>query len=212
MIRVTCKNCQSKINAKDELLGQTRRCPKCQAPLLIEPDPAPKSAVVVSEEPAIEAAVLGEAIGEHFQFPQKLEFAHRYFILNQDRVLASWETPHGWLFNVGSGFLPAKRNFQAIPDQGSFAFVELMIDHTDEGQRLKGLRIYKISARGSLLALTRDENEILQKIDCPEPLSRVQKAALLTHIRKQFMFDFLSQAQTVLDYLSNDDFVSTHVE
>jgi len=37
-IRVRCKNCGSKIVAKDELLGQTRRCPKCQSPVLIKPE------------------------------------------------------------------------------------------------------------------------------------------------------------------------------
>lgn len=211
VVRVTCQNCHSRINAKDELLGQTRRCPKCQTPILIEPDPALKSAVIVSETPALEGAVQGETIGERLQFPEKLEFTYRYYVLNQDRVLAMWETPNGWLFNVGTGFSPAKRNLQAIPDQGTFALVELIIDQTDEGQRLKGLKVYQVAGRGALLAITRDENEILTKIKCPEPLSRVQKSALLTQIRKQFMFEFLSQAQAVLDYLSNDDFVSTHI-
>ena len=37
-VRVTCKNCGSKIVAKDELLGQTRRCPKCQSEVLVVPE------------------------------------------------------------------------------------------------------------------------------------------------------------------------------
>ena len=36
-IRIRCKNCGSKIDAKDELLGQTRQCPKCKSSLLIVP-------------------------------------------------------------------------------------------------------------------------------------------------------------------------------
>lgn len=35
MIRLTCPVCQSKLNAKEGLAGQTRKCPKCGNPLVI---------------------------------------------------------------------------------------------------------------------------------------------------------------------------------
>jgi len=48
-IRVICKNCHSKIDAKDELLGQTRTCPKCKKPLKIEPESSENDAPLVPE-------------------------------------------------------------------------------------------------------------------------------------------------------------------
>lgn len=203
VVRITCKGCRSKIAAKDELLGQTRKCPKCGREILIEPDPEPVSSVIVSDIPALGASL--ESV------PKKLEYTNKYYILGPDRLLASWENGTGWLFNVGNGFLPAKRNFQSIPDQGTFALVELVVENTEEGQKLKGLNIFKISVRGALMSLVRDEEEIFSKIDAPEPLSKAQKNALLAHLRKNFMFEFLSHAGPILDYLSGEDFTATSV-
>ena len=209
-IRVTCKNCQSKINAKDELLGQTRRCPKCQQPLVIQPDPVPVSAVVVNDAPTLNSIAESDRLDQTVLLPTKLNYDHKYFILTQDRILAAWEG-QGWLVNVGTGFVPAKRNPAAIPDQGAFAFAELLITRTDAGLRLTGLNVYRISVRAALMSLTRTDDEICSKIDGPEPLSRQQKACLITHLRKHFMFEFLSQAEPIMDYLSNNDWVSTHI-
>jgi len=143
--------------------------------------------------------------------PTKLNYDHKCFILTQDRILATWEAGQGWLLNVGAGFVPAKRNPAAIPDQGIFALAELVITRTDQGLRLTGLNMYKISARAALMSLTRIDDEICAKIDSPMPLARSQKACLITHIRKHFMFEFLSQAEPVMDYLSNNDLVSTRI-
>ena len=76
---------------------------------------------------------------------------------------------------------------------------------------LTGLNAYKISARAALTSLTRTDDEVCSKIDGPEPLSRSQKACLITHIRKHFMFEFLSQAEAVMDYLSNNDWSSVRI-
>ena len=211
-IRVTCKNCQSKINAKDELLGQTRRCPKCQQPLLVQPDPIPVSATV-SAVTVNDASALGVvAEPETVLLPTKLNYDHKYFTLTQDRVLATWEVGQGWLLNVGTGFVPAKRNPASIPDQGTFAFAELVMTRSNQGLRLTGLNLYKISARAALMSLTRTDDEICSKIDGPEPLNRSQKACLMTHIRKHFMFELLSQAEPIMDYLSNNDWGSTRIQ
>ena len=210
-IRVTCRNCQSKINARDDLLGQTRRCPKCQQPLLIQPDPVPASAVIVDDAPALAASAEPGTLDQAALLPTRLNYDHKYFILAQDRVLATWEVGQGWFLNVGTGFVPAKRNPASIPDQGTFAFVELVITRTDQGLRLTGLNMYKISARAALMSLTRTDDEVCSKIDGPEPLNRSQKACLITHIRKHFMFEFLSQAEAIMDYLSNNDWSSTRI-
>ena len=47
MIRVTCSNCGAKLNAKEKLAGQTRKCPKCSEPVLIE---APEGITIIREE------------------------------------------------------------------------------------------------------------------------------------------------------------------
>lgn len=202
-IRVTCKNCNSKISAKDELLGQKRKCPKCGAVIVIEPDPQPKSAVVVSDAPALGMATM--------DLPKKLNFQNKYYILAADRLLATWDSAQGWMFNCGSGFQPAKRNVQLIPEQGTYAFVELHIASTEEGHKLRGLDIYKISVRAALPLIARGDADILAKLDGPEPLLRTQKALILAHLRKTFMYEFLSQAGEIVDYLANDDFTSTSV-
>ncbi|MCL2305971.1 MAG: zinc-ribbon domain-containing protein [Planctomycetaceae bacterium] len=211
-IRVTCKNCRSKIDARDELLGQTRRCPKCQVPILIQPDPVPVSAVVVNDAPALGTVVEPNHLDQTVLLPAKLNYDYKYIILTQDRVLATWEVAQGWLLNVGAGFVPAKRNPASIPDQGTFAFVELVLTRTEQGLRLSGLNAYKISARAALMALTRTDDEICSKIDGPEPLNRSQKASLITYMRKHFMFEFLSRAEPVMDYLSNNDWSSTRIQ
>ena len=53
MIRVTCPNCGSKLNAKNELAGQTRKCPKCAQPIQIVADaPADTDVVGLDEHPS----------------------------------------------------------------------------------------------------------------------------------------------------------------
>ena len=178
---------------------------------MIQPDPVPVSAVIVNDAPALNSVAEPDRLDQPVLLPTKLNYDHKYIILTLDRVLATWEAGQGWLVNVGTGFTSAKRNPAAIPDQGTFAFVELAIDRTESGLRMTGLNMYKISARAALTALTRTDDEICAKIDGPEPLNRSQKACLITHIRKHFMFEFLSQAQPIMDYLSNDDWVSTRV-
>ncbi|MGL6195289.1 MAG: hypothetical protein ACRC2T_10765 [Thermoguttaceae bacterium] len=230
-IRVICKKCLSKINAKDELLGQVRRCPKCAEPLLIQPEqetaavPVPPPVVktaapaqkqpIQAPKPVQDQQILvhnaAPTLGSVGNFPRKLNFLNKYFVLGPDRLLATWENGQGWSVNVGNGFLPAKRNPQAIPDQGTFALVELAVNETPEGHKLSGIRFYKVSGRGALMALTRNEDDILSKIDSAVPLLKMQKVALITHLRKQFMGDFLSHAEEIMEFLSNDDLTSTEV-
>ncbi len=202
-IRVTCKNCGSKINARDDLLGQTRICPKCREPLLIEPDVRP-----VEVETIVPAAT--HPLQEK-PLPFKLDWTSRYVILAAERVIAFLESGQGWMLSIGNGFVPAKRNFDAIPDQGTFALVEIFLEDTPEGQRFSGLNIFQITARGALLALTQNEESILGRIDAPAPLLKPQKTALLLHLRQHYMFDFLAHSQPVVDFLLNEDISSTHI-
>jgi hypothetical protein len=131
--------------------------------------------------------------------PLQLEFHHRYFILGLDRIVAVWEGSKGWQVNVGSGFAAARSNMAAIPDQGVFAFVEMIMD---SGIPQK-LLISKIASRGALTVLFRDAHAILGKLEEHVDLTVIQKDVLLRHLRQMFMASVLDQAEEVIAYLTS---------
>jgi hypothetical protein len=189
IFQIRCPACNSKLNAKASLIGQTRNCPKCQTPILIQqhfdldkPAAAPPDAITANSA--------------SLRAPQ-LVFQHRYFILGPDQLIAVWEGSQGWRVNAGSGFVPARTNMGMIPDQGVFAFVEMTMD---AGIPLK-LLISKISSRGALTVLFRDDHAILEKLEEPVDLTVEQKNILLYHLRQMFMSNVLDDAREVINYL-----------
>lgn len=230
VFQIFCKSCGSKLNAKASLIGQTRNCPKCQSPILIQREdatsaqqtaretPQPMSPTgapvgstsIIVNEPAITDRVSGPALGDGMEpvanLPERLQFRNRYLILNDDRIIALWETGKGWQVNVGGGFSSAKKNVAAIPDQGSFLLIELiigsMVADSMIGGGPTGVNVFKISQRGALMSLYRDESEILEKVDCVGELSKSQKSVLMTYLRQNFMFESLAGSQELLDYLA----------
>ena len=189
VFQIRCPSCNSKLNAKVSLIGQTRNCPKCKTPVLIQQ----RYDLDAPEEKLPETAP--ENTGS--VRPQQLEFHHRYFILGLDRLVAVWEGSKGWQVNVGGGFAPARSNMAAIPDQGVFAFVEMMMD---SGVPQK-LQISKIATRGALTVLYRDANAILGKLEESVDLTAAQKDVLLRHLRQMFMSSVLENAGDVIAYL-----------
>ena len=187
--QIFCPSCNSKLNAKVSLEGQTRNCPKCQTPILIQRYFDLDESVAESSEPSAASA-------DHVRSHQ-LEFQNRYFVIGIDRVIAVWEGNKGWYVNVGTGFAPARSNITAIPDQGVFAFVEMRMD-SGIPQRLE---ISKISSRGALTALYRDAHAILGKLEGHVDLTVGQKDAFLRHLRQMFMSSVLDNASDVLSYL-----------
>ena len=127
----------------------------------------------------------------------KLEFQNRYFILGTDRVIAFWEVSKGWQVNLGTGFAPARSNLAAIPDQGTFAFVEMVME---SGIPHK-LVISRIATRAALTVLARDANEILGKLEEHVELTVAQKDVLLRYLRQIFMSSVLDDAGNVIAYL-----------
>jgi len=191
--QIRCPSCNSKLNAKVSMEGQTKNCPKCKTPILIRQhfdldDPA-------AEPPASTPADTGSVR------LQQLEFHNRYFIISHDRVVAMWEGSKGWQVNVGTGFAPARSNMAAIPDQGVFAFVEMIME---SGVPQK-LQISKISTRGALTVIYRDANAILGKLEEPVDLTAAQKDVLLRHLRQIFMSNVLDSANNVVAYLMSTD-------
>jgi hypothetical protein len=205
LFQITCPSCGSKLNAKIHLIGQTRNCPKCQTPILIQRDNAektPESTPIIVNTPSIAPIPAGARLGTGTileNLPKELVYHNRYFILSSDRVVAMWETGKGWQVNVGNGFASAKKNFSAIPDQGTFSFVKLEIDQAGIPT---GLSVFKISQRGALTSLYRDDTEILHKIDCIGELSKNQKNLLFNHLRQIFIFEVFAEAKEVTAYLN----------
>lgn len=213
MIRVICQNCESKINAKDELLGQRRNCPKCKSPILIQPMETPAEQIH-TETPQRSPEIIvndGATLEASDGRPLRLLPLYRYFVLGFDRLVAHWESAKSWQVNAGAGFANPRKNPELIPDQGTFAFVELAIKNTDEGQKMTGLRIFKITLRGALTSLGREEVEILSRLDGPGTLMKAQKNMLMGFLQKNYMFDFLSQGKVVTDYLMSEDITSSQV-
>jgi len=191
VFQIRCPSCNSKLNAKASLIGQTRPCPKCKTPIVIQQrfdldDPVIESSAPVATNPTSVR-------------PQQLEFQNRYFVLGTDRVIAMWEGSKGWHVNVGSGFALARSNMAAIPDQGVFAFVEMVM----ESGIPQKLLISKVSTRGALTVLARDAHAILGKLEEPVDLTVAQKDVLLRHLRQMFMSTVLDDADGVIAYLTS---------
>ncbi len=229
-IRVICKNCGSKIEAKDELLGQVRHCPKCKSEILIVPenntaqetkqvhetsniaekatsvDSAPAHDDEIVPQPGDETPVMYdnmERLPTHDP-PTKLSPNFRYFIFAHDRMVASWEISKGWQYNMGSGFVSARHNKDLLPNSGTFKFVEMVIHQLETGKQLAGLRTFAIGGKWALPAIGREPEEILAKIDGKAVLSKPQRLQLLAYIRKNYMPDFLQNAKEVYEYLICD--------
>ena len=160
-IRVICGSCGSKIDAKDELRGQTRRCPKCRQPILIEPaaqPQAPKPQPVKTEQsqarPANAASDAASPATEGLKM-RRLRPDDLYFVVGSDKLVAYWKSGEGWMLNVGNGFSQVKRSPGLIPDLGEFVLAEGRVAQTDNGRRLKAMRFWSLTGRGVLLALGR---------------------------------------------------------
>jgi hypothetical protein len=210
-IRVICGSCGSKIDAKDELRGHTRRCPKCRQPILIEPaaqPQAPKPQPVKTEQsqarPANAASDAASPATEGLKM-RRLRPDDLYFVVGSDKLVAYWKLGEGWMLNVGNGFSQVKRSPGLIPDLGEFVLAEGRVAQTDNGRRLRGLRFWSLTGRGVLLALGRAETEILEKAQFPTVPSGAQKRFILDQIRKLYFRDFTDDALEIVEYLTSFD-------
>jgi len=214
-IRVKCKNCGKKIEAKDELSGQTRPCPNCKSPLRIVPNQETDGLSVKSGRSAAETVIAHPADENQIVFdnserlpthdsPTKLAPHCRYFILAHDRMIAAWEIGKGWQYQTGNGFVSAKLNKELLPNSGTFKFVEMMIEQRETGKRLSGIRTFSLGGKWAIPAIAREPEEILAKIDGKAVMSRPQRMQLLAFIRKHYMPDFLQNAKEVYEYLICD--------
>ncbi len=208
-IRVICGSCGSKIDAKDELRGQTRRCPKCRQPILIEPAaqpqaPKPQPVKAASTASGSDASDAAAPATEGLKM-RRLRPDDLYFVVGSDKLVAYWKSGEGWMLNVGNGFSQVKRSPGLIPDLGEFVLAEGRVAQTDNGRRLKAMRFWSLTGRGVLLALGRAETEILEKAQFPTVPNGSQKRFILDQIRKLYFRDFTDDALEIVEFLTSFD-------
>jgi hypothetical protein len=210
MIRVTCPSCGSKLNAKDELAGQTRKCPKCAQPVRIVADGADPNGAAGDKavsEPHVQAAA--EERLPTIQLPERLNRESHYLICNKTHLVAMWQNNgQGWMTRGGTGFISAKRNRENLPAEGEFQLVELKFTMTPEGKRLCGIASYQLVTRWALTTLDQGDDQIVEKIAAPGCLNREQKNAVRQALKDQFMRQVWENAADVLEYLTNADYHS----
>jgi hypothetical protein len=208
MICLVCPNCQSRLNAKDELVGQTRNCPKCGQPVLIGmPD--------ASVEP-LEAAAATEPVYDLGQpglpqpdVPKRLERCNHYLVCDRSKLVATWKDDgQGWLLKTNTGLVSAVRNPDQLPNQGDFKLVELRLDRTAAGVRLTGIRSYQLAQRWALTSLDKGDDKIVSKITGLGCLNRDQKYAVRQAIKDHLMREVWAGAENVLEYLASTDYHS----
>ena len=116
MIRLACPGCHSKLNAKDELAGQTRKCPKCGHKLTI-PQVDATAELDADEWDGLDDVapdqhvVLADDAMPPVKPPERLSRSSRYFICDRAKVLALWDPDGlGWTLKTNVGLVSASRS------------------------------------------------------------------------------------------------------
>jgi hypothetical protein len=214
MIRITCPVCQSRLNAKDQLAGQTRKCPKCGNPLVIpkmeEASESEALGLAVLDEPPPDQQVPVVTVGHlpHVAMPGRLNRQSRYLICDRTSVVATWQhNGQGWQLKTRGGYVSAARNPENLPAQGNHTLVELVLAATDEGPRLQGIRCFKLAEHWALIALAQGDDRICSRITGPGVLGREQKVAIRTYLAETLMREIWQDAREVMDYLANSEYI-----
>jgi len=217
MIRFTCPSCQSTLNAKNKLAGQSRKCPKCGAQVRVpaaEPADESDTLKVDGLEGPPEAAASANIIAiqeglPRYDGPRELVRTHRYLICNRTSVFAVWSDGSGWMLKTSAGPVSAARNPEMLPSEGSFVLVELAMDRRDQqGLHLRGVQCHKLANRYALGTLEQEEHKILEKVVGRGALNREQKLAVLRYVKESFMPEVWQDSQDVRDFLTNNDYTS----
>ena len=199
MIRVICEKCQSQLDAKDELLGQVRKCPKCQNPVkieLVQDKDIPVTPEIVSD------IIFDEAEGlKPGRFPSELDFRNKYCICSNDAVVAIWELGKGWSYKAGQGFVSAAKNREIIPEKGDFTLVEIVVREMDDAKRPCEINAYKLNSRWALPEIASGNDSILAKIQNESQITSNQKKFVLDYLRTVYMPDFLYQSKELIHFL-----------
>ncbi len=217
MIQITCPGCNSRLSAKDKLLGKKRKCPKCGTEVLISilqtaNVPAGTEELSAAPEPVGRDARIHrppEATFKQAELLERLDRQNHYLICDKAKLVATWRNNgNGWMLKTNFGLVNAVRNAEKLPAQGDFKLAELRLDMTDDGLRLHGVRSYQLAQRWALTSLDKGDDQIVAKITGLGFLNKEQKNAVRNAIKDQFMRRVWEEADDVLDYLGNTDYHS----
>jgi hypothetical protein len=204
MIRIRCAGCGSSLNAKEELAGQTRPCPKCGQPVQI---PVAGSAVVEEPTPIIQNNPAETRLPSK-HLPERLRRLSNYVICDKTMVVATWRNDgQSWMIRTASGFAPARRNSESLPHYGQFVLVELEMEETPEGMRLSAINSYELASRFAMTKLDKGDDDIILAITDFGCLNREQKFAVRQILSEQFMRDVWGLPE-IIEYLSGADYHS----
>ncbi len=214
MIQVTCPGCKSRLNAKDKLAGQTRKCPKCGRSVRIVADGLPTDTPQTEASAEETAPILAPSSGEtsmlELDSSERLNRTSHYLICGKTKMVARWErNGRGWMLFTKGGAVSAARNQDQIPHQGDFQLVELHFRSDDQGTRMDGLHCYRLASRWALNSMVESEDAILAKITGPGALDRTQKELVRQAIKDRFMRPIWGAATDVLEFLGNTDYHSS---
>lgn len=218
MIRIACPGCGSILNAKDELAGQTRKCPKCGGPVTIPtpPDwqttsgsvsPKPPDAQPVAAAnsaptpmPAMEQQPTASPL------PPRFERRNRYLVCDKTRVMAQWENNgQGWMFKTKAGLASVARHRDQLPNKGDFRLIEIKLEDTEAGYRLTQIVVYRLAAFDALLNLCRGDDAIFTSVVEPSSLNKAQKLSVWESLRQQLIPDVWERSAEAMKCLSSDD-------
>ena len=221
MIQITCPGCNSRLSAKDGLLGEKRKCPKCGTEVLISVVQSAKVPAGTEERSAAPEPAGGdsrihrtpEATFKQAELLERLDRQNHYLICDKAKLVATWQSDgKGWMLKTNFGLVSALRNGDKLPAQGDFKLVELRLDMTGDGLRLDGIRSYQLAQRWALTSLDKGDDQIAAKITALGFLNREQKNAVRNAIKDQFMRGVWEGADNVLAYLGNIDYHSPGTE
>jgi hypothetical protein len=214
MIHFACPSCGKKLHAKPSLAGRTAKCPNCTKPFQIPAaSDLPETFPLDDAEPGEHVIAASEEHLTVAEAPERLNRESHYLICDRARLLAMWQNDGaGWLIRVGTGFQPAKRNRDKLPNQGSFQLTELKFNMSPEGKRLTGIASYQLASHWALTVLDQGDDTILEKVSGPGCLNRDQKNAVRQALKDQFMRPVWQDATAIVDYLGNMDFHSPGVD
>mgnify|MGYP005838841661 FL=1 len=211
MIRFLCPHCGSKLDAREEIAGQTRKCPKCRNPVTVPQPAGPSRAAEPSKDgsPAVARPPAEVPIRPPPSHPTRLVAHNRYLICDRSGVFAAWEGGgQGWLLRTDHGYTPVARNADKLPPQGDFKLVELQMSVEHERPLLRALRVFQLAKRWALVSLIRGDDAVLKTITGPGGLNRDQKNAIRQYLGQRMMREIWGDNQTILEYLANPDYHS----
>lgn len=213
ILRVQCFSCESVMKIREDLAGRAAKCPACGAYFVV-----PKVSGVALEPSLEMIKKIKEKAAEKnrievkpeeietihpVEHPNKLDINNRYIILDSSRTVAYWQSGKGWQIPSAGKLVPARRQPELLPKQGDFVLVEMVLENTPEGNRLTGMRIFKLAKQYSVSKLAGDEFAVLATITGHAGLLRPQKMALLETLRKYFMRETWAENKKIYEYLTN---------